>query len=320
VPNFFSSDPFFEVVAKAFYPGRRWQAEYVEAGGSVYRVLVVGKTIVDELWAQPFFYEPVADGIAPARRQIRYLPRVSYGQVPWHEAAAHGAAGEYRPAPFVDWSQFASWEEYERRVLRARPLALSRRTTERRRSLARNLGPLEFRFHDDDPEALALGLRWKSAQLRATGLPDWFADPRTRQLYDEFARMGLLAVSTLRAGSKLVAMLGGTLWDGRFYDRLGSYDATSAVYSPGRLLYFEVLEWCYRNGHREFDFLMGGEEYKFGFATHARLIAPVGTRPRSRAAVDKARAMVGTPLLRWPPAMAGARKVESVVRGRHRGG
>jgi hypothetical protein len=313
--SFFSSDPFFEAIAKAFYPGRPWQAEYVAAGGKLYRVLVVGRTIVDQLWAQPFFYEPLEGAQTPASRHLSYLPRVAQGHIPYETVAAEGFPGGVLPAPFIDWTGFASWDDYVQGVLRLRPLALLQRTTQRRRSVRRRIGELEFRPRDDDPAALDLAMRWKSTQLRATGLPDWFADPRTRLLYEEFAGMGLLTISTLRAGPSVMAALAGMLWDGRYYGRLGCYDSTFATDSPGRLLYFDFLEWCYRQGHREFDFLMGGEEYKWGFATHARLIAPVGQPPARRLIAEKARAFTGTQLLRWPGIGATVRNAERWLRG-----
>ncbi len=319
VPNFFSSDPFFEAVANVFYPGRRWQAEYVEVGGRIYRVLVVGRTIVDELWAQPFYFEPVLDGKTLPHRQIAYLPQVSHGRVSYEEVATHGISSGYRPSPFIDWSDFPAWGDYERSVLQSRTLAFFRTGRQRYRAASRRLGALEFQPRDDDPAVIDLAMRWKSAQLGRTGLPDWFADPRTRQLYDELGRMGLLTTSTLRAGPRLLAVLAGTTWEGRYFARLSSYDFDLATYSPGRLLIYHALEWSYREGHREFDFLRGGEQYKWGFATHARLLAPVGAPPRSRMALEKSRAAIGSQLVRWPRLLERARKLEAVMRGRPRG-
>jgi CelD/BcsL family acetyltransferase involved in cellulose biosynthesis len=40
-----------------------------------------------------------------------------------------------------------------------------------------------------------------------------------------------------------------------------------------------MLEESHRLGHTQFDFSIGGEEYKWVYATHARLLGPLGRPP-----------------------------------------
>lgn len=57
---------------------------------------------------------------------------------------------------------------------------------------------------------------------------------------------GLLAVSSLRAGERLLAAHLGVLWERRFYYWIAAYDPELARFSPGRLLTEAMLESSYR--------------------------------------------------------------------------
>ena len=40
-----------------------------------------------------------------------------------------------------------------------------------------------------------------------------------------------------------------------------------------------MLEESHRRNHRQFDFSIGGEDYKWVYSTHARLLGPIGRAP-----------------------------------------
>jgi CelD/BcsL family acetyltransferase involved in cellulose biosynthesis len=96
---------------------------------------------------------------------------------------------------------------------------------------------------------------------------------------------GVARVASLRAGPTLVASDICLVHDGRVSGWIASYDDAFAAFSPGRLLLEHLIETTFTDGHREFDFLVGNERYKWVYATHTRLIGPVGTPPRLPTAV-----------------------------------
>jgi hypothetical protein len=67
--------------------------------------------------------------------------------------------------------------------------------------------------------------------------------------------------------------------NGRLYFWVTTYDSARTQYAPGRLLLHFLLQESFVQQHAEFDFLLGGEDYKWNYATHVRLVADLGTRP-----------------------------------------
>lgn len=53
--------------------------------------------------------------------------------------------------------------------------------------------------------------------------------------------------------------------DETLYDYLIAYDPDYDKYSPGFLLKLKIIEWCFNNNIRYFDFLKGKEDYKYSF-------------------------------------------------------
>jgi hypothetical protein len=86
------------------------------------------------------------------------------------------------------------------------------------------------------------------------------------------AHIPLVADAVLPAGQS---------WPGRFYYRLPAYDVEFGRYSPGRVLLRNLILAAYDEGATEFDFLLGGEPYKWDFATHTRILRAAGRPSRS---------------------------------------
>lgn len=272
--NFFSSDAFLLALGEVFFPGRPRQIDQREAGGLAFRLLAVNGRPITHF---PFldFLEPIPHQQPRSLPSAGYLPRALLGVVTAEEWRRLPPRAEVEPCPFVQWSLFPTWADFAPRLPQQGTAA------QRRRKLERELGPLCFREHDSRPQALAACLGWKSAQYRSTGFPDTFADRRYLRLFQQLFEKGALTVSSLSAGGRLAAVHICPRWPGRASSWVPAFDPGLARYTPGKLLLEAMLEWSLRRGDREFDFLIGGEEYKFHYATHVRVAGPWGEIPFS---------------------------------------
>ena len=107
-------------------------------------------------------------------------------------------------------------------------------------------------------------LRWESR-----GKPGVLADPRVRAFHREaapkLAAAGILRAYALRIGADIAAVYYGFLHEGRAYGYLTGMNPAFEFESPGTLLIAHALREAIREGAREFDFLRGGEAYKYGW-------------------------------------------------------
>jgi CelD/BcsL family acetyltransferase involved in cellulose biosynthesis len=277
--NYFSTLDFLSAAAEAYYPGQPMSVLTVEVLGRCFEVLGInGRPVVDV----PFldFFEP--SGKPSANGRAQHLPRVCHERLTFAEWSAAARPG-FVAAPTTEWASFPSFEAFaamaEGRSSRA--FATPRR---KERKLEREVGPVRFRFHDPDAALLPRCFAWKSAQYQRSGYVDMFAGEKPRRFFELLLARGQLVVSTLTAGERLLAVHLGVLHDKRFYSWVPSYDIDMQQYSPGAILFEKLLAHSYGEGHAEFDFLLGGEEYKFYYATHVRRIGPLGV-PSARSRV-----------------------------------
>ena len=131
-------------------------------------------------------------------------------------------------------------------------------------------------YDDQRPEAFELCIRWKAAQYLASGYENLFAREACVKLFRRLRERGVLVVASLSAGDRIVAAHLGTLHAQRQTWWVPAYDVELARYSPGRLLLEAALQESQARKHLEFDFLIGDEGYKYLYATHERVIGPVG--------------------------------------------
>ncbi len=103
--------------------------------------------------------------------------------------------------------------------------------------------------------------------------------------------------------------------DGRFGWWVPAYDPDHSKHSPGRLLLEDLMKASYERGDVEFDFLIGEEPYKFQFATHNRVIGPVGTPPLTDLLIAKARKRARAILEKNPRALELARDLKKRLLG-----
>ena len=123
-----------------------------------------------------------------------------------------------------------------------------------------------------DHELLERLLTWKSRQLRSTGRYDTFASTRIRQLLHELLAMKRLHLCALYAGDHPMSALLLASDQGRTSCWISGYDPRVATYSPGALIFEHGLRLSQQAGDREFDMLIGDEDYKYHYATLERRI------------------------------------------------
>ena len=299
--NFYSDDAFLRTLAEAAFPGRACDVGLFSNHGQVFRLLTVDGRPISHY---PFLdlLEPLSEPHAQeGRNQVRPLewipwalraviPAVGWKEQPWPDCL---------PCPFIEWNIYPDWESFERTLPRRNNRARSRRNTEG------DFGPLRFVEDERDPAVLEACMAWKSQQYRATGHLDQFAKPSHVALFEGLHRRGALLVSAAYAGSRLISVHAGFRHQGRFGYWIPARDPElEARHGAGSLLLLWLLEQSYRRGDREFDFLIGDEDYKFEYATHVRIAGPLGTPPwpvRARRGVKfllDAVPWLGTPLRR----------------------
>jgi len=285
----FSSDPFLTALAETYFGDEPAEIGFHALGGKTYRLLCTGRPLAGRRAIRPLmgadnahfvhYWEPTdatATSAIPTRCRVRYLPSVHRETI-----EAHGSAPDLKGlgvAPFLRFDEFASWEDLRRRVSQRRStLAADSRRMLRR--LEREIGPVSFTFNEWSHDAVDACIEWKSAQF--PGVRQVFRDSRHREFLCRLHDAGVVQVSSIRAGDYLLAVNVGLDHERRSYYLLPSYDPEHRKHAPGRLLMEYLIEETFSRGYAEFDLLMGAEEYKWVWATHARLLGPVGLLPVS---------------------------------------
>jgi hypothetical protein len=329
--NFFSSDEYLDALATVWFSGRRCEIGLYVAEGRLFRLLGVeglGPVVTDGPRADAYnfldFFEPLAS--APERsttvRPVRWLPRVALGADEVTSVSPGAPARDGTPAPYVDWSRFPRWSAFEAHVA-ARRASLPGDSRRKRRRLEERFGPLRFRWDDRRPSVFDALLAWKSAQYARSKVRDGLSIPQNVAMFRELCRRGLVIVSSLSAGERLVAVHLGALWQRRFFSWVPAYDREVTVLSPGRLLLEHLLVEGHGRGDAEFDFLVGDEPYKYHYATHRRVVGPLGTPPLPVSLRRAVRSSVKRALARYPALLEKARALEYGLtrpRRRERGG
>ena len=85
-----------------------------------------------------------------------------------------------------------------------------------------------------------------------------------------FARKGWLALYFLTANDEPVAGLYCLEYKQKMYGGLSGFDPDYSKYGVGNLIIAKVVEKCIQKKIKEFDFLKGGEPYKFKYTARYR--------------------------------------------------
>ena len=286
--NFYASRAFLDAAASVYFKERAVAIEDVRIGDDVLRLLVVDdKTVITRLLFLDFHQPLAADEIKQPVRPGVYAANVSRGVIPveaWDETLHRNMV----LAPLVDWSRFASFEDYQNHLLE-RHRGLMRDRERRCRAMASKHGELTFAIDDANVDVLQKARQWKGDQLREIGFPDYFDNPQTLEFLQTLRARGHLVSSTLRAGGKLVSLWIGFIHEGSWSGWIFAYDPAFKKYSPGHQLLIRMLEASCRLGHHEFDFSGCAQDYKLLYATHGRLVGDIGTPSLARSLVLSAR-------------------------------
>jgi CelD/BcsL family acetyltransferase involved in cellulose biosynthesis len=275
--HFYSADAFLSVVADAYFPCQRTEVREVLFQGRAYRLL-----LVDDAF---FLTEPrFLDYHVPLPTLAKALPDARLVHLP-NTVVATVPADDIDPAlrttiacaPFVSWSRFDSFDAYLA-FTRDGNKSLMKETERRHRQLEREVGSVEFRFDDPDPDVLPFAAKWKGQQLMASGATDMFEDEGTWRFLRAMRDRPEFLASTIRIDGRLLATWLGYVHDGVLSGWVFTFDQDPALkkYSLGHRLLRDMLRESHARGHRRFDFSIGGETYKWLYATDAHLLAEFG--------------------------------------------
>ncbi|TYB69607.1 GNAT family N-acetyltransferase [Nonomuraea sp. PA05] len=164
----------------------------------------------------------------------------------------------------------------------------------------REHGAMRFEADSTDVDALARVIELKRAQYAATGAKDYFADPARVRLMESLLKTrdpgfgGVL--STVHAGSRLLAAHFGLRSGGVLHWWFPVYDPEFARLSPGWILLRELTDAAPAMGISRIDLGRGEDEYKRRAKTGESVVCQgvVTRNPLRRAAVTalaKAREM-----------------------------
>lgn len=281
------------------FPGQHATPGTVEVEGRRFNVLLrTGGRIASVPLAD--FLESHEDGdpVMGPVRSASFLPSVACTLAEVADGPIVAPAGMV-PAPLVDWACFPTWEAFVKRCA-GRSRNAFHRHDRKVGKLTAEVGPVRFSLDEPDHRLLEDALIWKSRQLVRTRRLDRFASARNRQLLHHLLASGHLKLAVLFAGDRALAMQLGHADDKRHSSWVTAYDTDYSRYSPGVLLLEHLLRLSWERHHRGFEFLIGDEDYKYNYATHARLIGPFGRPDRIQQVMRQARAWLtmregGTP-------------------------
>ncbi len=187
-------------------------------------------------------------------------------QAPWLSAAPH--RWEEDRSPVVDLGD--GWDAYTI-ALRESSSSVQSSTARRRRTLARDHGPVSLVLSEPNHALLDQVIEWKSQQYRRTGRRDVFAQPGMRRLVhdllDEPDGDFGAPLAVLRAGDDIVAAHLGLRSTSVLAWWFPVYATRFSRYSPGLVLSLDMLRELPDQGVRLLDLGKGDESYKQRLAT-----------------------------------------------------
>ena len=130
------------------------------------------------------------------------------------------------------------------------------------------LGIVEFSIVDRNAvEASALleaffeQKRWR---FRSSGVHGVLLMPGYEEFYrDQALHNDSMHLSCITLDGQIIATHVGYLYSQRLYYLMPSYDHRYGAYSPGRILAYYLIRYCFEQCVEVFDFSIGSEEYKY---------------------------------------------------------
>ena len=152
----------------------------------------------------------------------------------------------------------------------------------RRRKVEREVGPVRFTAFDTSASAFDQLIAWKRAQYRATGQTDVFAAAWTLDLlrgvlaaeYEQSSAAGFGAgLFTLHIGDQLAAAQVNLLGRRTIHAWIIAHDAAFERYSPGLLLFQDMLKWMDATPYSALDLGAGDYRFKLQLANQHRTVS-----------------------------------------------
>jgi CelD/BcsL family acetyltransferase involved in cellulose biosynthesis len=138
-------------------------------------------------------------------------------------------------------------------------------------SRAEAAGGVRIEATDGDTLASMLDdlFRLHEARWRTRGEPGVLADPAVQEFHRDAARAlraeGMLRLYRMRNGGAVAAVYYGFAWRSRSYAYLGGFDPDMPRLSPGAQIMRYAIGAAIAEGCAAFDFLRGGESYKYAW-------------------------------------------------------
>ncbi len=147
---------------------------------------------------------------------------------------------------------------------------------QKKRKLAREVGPVRFEFNQPDPTTVDICIGWKQKQYLRTRELDVFSYPWICDLLNRLAKRVdndfSAVVGALYAGDKLAALHFGMRSRDVLHSWFPVYNVELARYSPGFLLWVELMQSASVHGVRRIDLGKGQESFKKRIQSGATLV------------------------------------------------
>lgn len=264
--SFFGSEVFFDAV-RSVYCGGFGEVSFVGVDDFVLRVLVDRGEFVDGVIIQDWF--DVAD---PGELCVStfFNGRFDCGLVGLDDWFYGGLYRHFSPAPYLMFSSFNS------RVRDVFKGSLSIDVDRKLKRAEREFGSVDFSFSVFDVGLLDYLFSVKSSQYLLSDFYDLFSLRKSRDLVLRLFDSGALQISVLNFDGIPVSVVAGVVYGGDYMYWFPCFDSRYSAFSPGSIHLSMLIDYCLINGFTGFDFMAGGESYKWGFATHVRCLRNSG--------------------------------------------
>lgn len=134
------------------------------------------------------------------------------------------------------------------------------------RSMARELGPVQFVLDIVDTNPLQRLIAWKSEQVESRWARNMLSCPWVVALMNDLLQVRTptfrALLSAVYAGERPTAVHFGIRTERTFHWWFAAYDSTAGRFSPGNYLLLQLMEELAATGITRFDFGKGDEPYK----------------------------------------------------------